>query len=739
MLEGKQERRLLLLFYFYSFLIIVLLLFSLKSVDSLDLLCDSPIAPCGNICPLRGICVNNTNNTNNTNSSKYYCSCLAGRTGDECTESTCLGNSGTCIQGDCNIIDSENCTCYLGWSGVDCDVFTGIPPHYHPSCTVDGDCEVNSYQGNSNDDYNSSTTVDTYGPDLIPFTAFTLPFIEFKQFNECDCLVRQNYTSGIGRRKLLRFTMETLNQGNSDLFLGNPWQSSPSANFFFHPCFRQPQFFAFSEVSLTHLSYNQTFQNSFFSSTVVDSRPAPSYVNDSGVQLQSKYKETQQGLQVGWIDSNPRSSDLNWFDVTSLPLGDYELKINVNPNRDIFELDYDNNLARVLVNCDKIGGCGVYGKCDFGTKCVCDSGYTGDKCDVQLSSPPPSLSFSSSILLPTPQSLSSSITSEPSPSEASLSSSIILSISPSLSNSPSSSLSISFSSSSIPSLSSSLSTSFSSSSIPSLSSSLSTSFSSSSIPSPSLSSSFSPSISSLASISSLPSITPSPSNMPTPSPSFICLPDCKNRYCGDDSCAGSCGTCPSDHSCLNNWQCVGSNIDLDRVKFSMSYIILSEFKRSLIIINEEQESKRWINIIAVMLEVPEGSIELESFKIEHQKVQVIFYFWEVSKKTAEEIGDQFIQKVVTEDLGQTDDFSKSGMGDVMVKRLVDDNWNKSKTSVRKFWKVVGWVLVILVALVFVSIITVVVYKKLMKKKREKAAYKGLNEDFWDDDVEVDDL
>jgi len=41
-------------------------------------------------------------------------------------------------------------------------------------------------------------------------------------------------------------------------------------------------------------------------------------------------------------------------------------------------------------------------------------------------------------------------------------------------------------------------------------------------------------------------------------PNGDCIPDCENKECGDDSCQGSCGSCPDNAQCANG-QCVGLN------------------------------------------------------------------------------------------------------------------------------------------------------------------------------------
>ena len=58
---------------------------------------------------------------------------------------------------------------------------------------------------------------------------------------------------------------------------------------------------------------------------------------------------SDQGIQAGWSDLYGNTLDCQWLDITDLPAGDYQLKVSLNPSREIQEVTFDNNTAVVPV------------------------------------------------------------------------------------------------------------------------------------------------------------------------------------------------------------------------------------------------------------------------------------------------------------------------------------------------------------------------------------------------------
>jgi hypothetical protein len=71
---------------------------------------------------------------------------------------------------------------------------------------------------------------------------------------------------------------------------------------------------------------------------------------DSTASPNRRYDCTYQGIQKGWADVYSEDTPCQWIDITGLPGGDYILEMESNPARNLPELNYSNNLARILVS-----------------------------------------------------------------------------------------------------------------------------------------------------------------------------------------------------------------------------------------------------------------------------------------------------------------------------------------------------------------------------------------------------
>jgi hypothetical protein len=65
---------------------------------------------------------------------------------------------------------------------------------------------------------------------------------------------------------------------------------------------------------------------------------------------------TSMGLSVGWGDSYPASTTLQWIDITGLPNGKYRLTASADPGHVVSETSYANNStwARIRITADRV-------------------------------------------------------------------------------------------------------------------------------------------------------------------------------------------------------------------------------------------------------------------------------------------------------------------------------------------------------------------------------------------------
>eukprot|EP01087_Luapelamoeba_hula_P015537 TRINITY_DN4655_c0_g1_i1.p1 TRINITY_DN4655_c0_g1~~TRINITY_DN4655_c0_g1_i1.p1 ORF type:complete len:350 (-),score=9.82 TRINITY_DN4655_c0_g1_i1:78-1127(-) len=292
------------------------------------------------------------------------CSCHRGWMGPNCTDPWCPN----CLRGACSELNGP-CTCSRGFKGENCSQIDPTP-WYRPVCDMYGNCVC---------DQSGGPCADPHLPDLWPNPSASVPFIEWRTFPECDCAVDEGCAKA-GRRKLLRFTMETWNIGTADLFVGKPadYVRADERPFLWHQCHEHSHLVHWVGFVLRNLATNTTTQGWKSGSAVIDSKRVQ---RTAGVNTRRKYTDEFQGLQVGWADWYPYWLDCQWLDITDLPLGDYQLEITANPTHTIHELNYSNNQVIIPLRCRNT--C-VHGVCDFGSSCVCADGWTGADCNSRV-------------------------------------------------------------------------------------------------------------------------------------------------------------------------------------------------------------------------------------------------------------------------------------------------------------------------------------------------------------------
>jgi len=168
------------------------------------------------------------------------------------------------------------------------------------------------------------------------------PHVVYRTFSTNDCTVREGCAIA-GIRRLLSFTTQTRNIGTADLIMGNP---ATNSLFYYDPCHNHYHFEGFAEYRLLRASDLTLVapgrKIGFCLEDIVKWDPNAPNPN-------RKYDCGHQGIQRGWADVYTEDVSCQWIDVTGLPGGDYILEMETNPNRDIRELNYSNNVARVPV------------------------------------------------------------------------------------------------------------------------------------------------------------------------------------------------------------------------------------------------------------------------------------------------------------------------------------------------------------------------------------------------------
>ena len=176
------------------------------------------------------------------------------------------------------------------------------------------------------------------GPDLtIPRELIQLKVVE-QTFPASDCEVTEHCVA-LGKRRLLRFDMHTVNIGVEDLVFGPP---SDSPLFQFAPCHNHYHFEALAAYRVLTISNDLVRVGNKFGFCLED------VLNISAIPGSAKtYSCDYQGIQAGWSDIYNADLPCQYVDLTGLAPGDYQLEIELDPLRQIPENNEENNLIRI--------------------------------------------------------------------------------------------------------------------------------------------------------------------------------------------------------------------------------------------------------------------------------------------------------------------------------------------------------------------------------------------------------
>ncbi len=178
-------------------------------------------------------------------------------------------------------------------------------------------------------------------PDLIFWSPAVSPSIINRTFTTEECEVLEGCAVP-GTRKLLSFTSETRNIGTGDLIMGNP---ATNSLFHFASCHGHYHFEGFAVYDLLDANGNSVASGNKIGFCLLDDRPWSTTANPT-----PKYDCNNQGIQAGWSDVYAAGLPCQFIDITSVPAGEYVLRMEVNPYGALAESDTNNNVILVSVS-----------------------------------------------------------------------------------------------------------------------------------------------------------------------------------------------------------------------------------------------------------------------------------------------------------------------------------------------------------------------------------------------------
>lgn len=196
----------------------------------------------------------------------------------------------------------------------------------------------------------SSTDGNTEMPDLTvnaELTQISLA-IEERMFqpDACELLPEEGCALAAGLRRLLRFSIETPNIGTADLFMGRPTSDSPL--FEWSECHGHFHYEGYAGYELRDSAGQVVVTGRKQAFCLVDTRPVD--LDDPTVSDQPAYTCQYQGIQRGWSDIYQSDLPCQFIDITGIADGDYTLRLTVNSEETIAELDFSNNIIELPIS-----------------------------------------------------------------------------------------------------------------------------------------------------------------------------------------------------------------------------------------------------------------------------------------------------------------------------------------------------------------------------------------------------
>ena len=245
-----------------------------------------------------------------------------------CGDDGCLGSCGACGAGELCVALAGTCEAFAA-----CD-------HLSPTCA--GGCERGSFCGSDCECHSIAEPL----PDLVINKDRLSDEILFDRVNvrESSCSYAEQCVGGLGERRVLRFSVEAINQGQATLTVPPP-EERPDL-FLFSTCHGHYHFGGFAKYELLD-DRDQ----------VVVTGRKQAYCMEDTIQVAegpevgcSKVHDCyNQGIQAGWSDLYGNTLDCQWLDITDVTPGEYRLRVSLNPSQELQEVTFENNTATVPV------------------------------------------------------------------------------------------------------------------------------------------------------------------------------------------------------------------------------------------------------------------------------------------------------------------------------------------------------------------------------------------------------
>lgn len=161
----------------------------------------------------------------------------------------------------------------------------------------------------------------------------------------CELDPDEACVGGPGVRQLLWFSVESPNVGTGDITLGQPSAQNPA--FQFSQCHEHFHFVGYADYELLDGGGASVAVGRKQAFCLVDTRR---FVDEPGVADRARYTCLFQGIQRGWSDVYGSRLPCQFLDITDVTPGQYTLRVEINRDQALEELDYTNNILELPID-----------------------------------------------------------------------------------------------------------------------------------------------------------------------------------------------------------------------------------------------------------------------------------------------------------------------------------------------------------------------------------------------------
>jgi len=263
-----------------------------------------------------------------------------------CTPVDCLATNRTCGSDGCDPWGCGHCS---GNMLCATDVYNGnsqfcaefpVCNHMNPTCPP---CAKDEYCGADCQCHHPDEKL----PDIVVDASILVEQIvhQTRNFGPNHCALVEGCILNSGRRRLLRFSVQSTNVGFGDIRM--PLPATRPDIFQYSPCHEHYHASGFADYQL--LRDGKLVERGHKQAYCLEDTSRHEAIIGPDVKCEGVSTCSEPGISRGYSDYYGQDLDCSFIDVTDLEPGLYHLRVEINPFRNILESNYENNVAMVPI------------------------------------------------------------------------------------------------------------------------------------------------------------------------------------------------------------------------------------------------------------------------------------------------------------------------------------------------------------------------------------------------------